>query len=656
MTQPLEVLWRPTVAQAEESQISEWLRWLRANHLLEFSSYDEVWRWSISEIDTFWSSIWNHFGLIGEGSLKPAVVGSEVYGAQWFPGLRTNWAENVLHRTTDQIAVISKSQTRGTVELTGVELRTEVARVRAGLLHLGVGTGDRVVAYMPNISETLVLLLAAASLGAIFSSCPPEFGVKGVVDRFRQIDPVVLVACDGYRHRGKDIHRLDEVRSIRQDVPSIRSVVVLPYLQEEPVLEDSVTWSEFTAKGADYGFKRLAFSHPLYILYSSGTTGPPKPIVHGHGGVLIEHTKSHHLHHDLSESDRFFWFSTTGWVMWNYLVSGLLTGASIVLFDGDPGYPDLSALWSVVEDTDVTVLGTSAPFLLACRKSGLRPNKEHDLSQVRQVGSTGAPLPAEGFRWVYENVGSDLMLISASGGTDICGAFVAGVPILPVTAGEIACRCLGASVEAYGADGESLVNEEGELVITKPMPSMPVAFWGDHDGARYRAAYFDRFPGVWTHGDWITITDRGTCTISGRSDSTLNRGGVRLGTSDFYSVVDEFPEVNDSLVVHVEDPSGGVGELILFLHLEEPHVLDAALDRRIRVSLRTGLSPRHVPDTVLTVPAIPRTLSGKRLEVPIKRLFSGLEPRNVLSPDALLDPKAVDAFIAIARDRNAKNQ
>jgi acetoacetyl-CoA synthetase len=485
----------------------------------------------------------------------------------------------------------------------------------------------------------------------VWSSCAPEFGTRSVIDRFQQIDPVVLLTVDGYRYGDRDVDRSEEIAVIRSALPSLRATVVVPYLGDGTNVPGAVRWDDLIAETAPLQFEPVPFDHPLYILYSSGTTGLPKPIVHGHGGILLEHMKMLALHHDLGPDDRFFWFSTTGWMMWNYLVSGLVLGSAVVLFDGNPAHPDLGALWRLAAEVGITSFGTSAPFLLACRKEGLDPAGEVDLSAIRGVGSTGAPLPAEGFRWVYEHVGRDLLLSSASGGTDVCTAFVAAVPLLPVVAGEISCRCLGAKIEAFDEDGRAVIGRQGELVITEPMPSMPVGFWDDPDGSRYRDAYFDAYPGVWRHGDWITITERGSCTITGRSDSTLNRGGVRLGTADFYSVVEGFAEVADSLVVHLEDPEGGVGELLLFLQLQPGCALDDDLRSRIATELRTTLSPRHVPDEIRVVVAVPRTLSGKKLEIPVKRILTGTPADIAASKGALADPGSLAPFEALAAER-----
>jgi acetoacetyl-CoA synthetase len=531
--------------------------------------------------------------------------------------------------------------------MTLAELRDQVGRCAEGLRRLGVRQGDRVAAYLPNIPETVVAFYAAASIGAIWSSCAPEFGTMSVVDRWSQIEPTVLLAVDGYRYGDKAVDRRNEVDAIRQQLPSLTATVHVPYLGGS--LPDAVTWDELLAERAPLSFASVPFDQPLYVLYSSGTTGLPKPIVHGHGGILLEHVKALGLHLDLGPADRFFWFSTTGWMMWNFLVSGPLVGAPIVLFDGNPGHPDLDMLWALVEEARVTYMGLSAPFIMACRKEGLEPARSHDLSAIRGMGSTGAPLPAEGFHWVYESVHGDLQLGSVSGGTDVCTAFVGSAPLLEVRAGEIPCRMLGCDVQAFDEDANPVIGETGELVITAPMPSMPVMFWGDPDGSRYRDAYYDTYPGVWRHGDWITITERGSCVITGRSDATLNRGGVRLGTAEFYTVVESFPEVTDSLVVHLEDDAGGMGELLLFLALADGVSFDDDLRSTLAAQLRSSLSPRHVPDEFVVVPAIPRTLSGKKCEVPVKRILRGGDPDTVVAKGALANPQSIEAFVAFAR-------
>jgi acetoacetyl-CoA synthetase len=646
---PPPILWSPSPDARTRTRVGRYLDWL-ARHLgLEFDSYESLWRWSVSEPSAFWRSIWDHFE-VGDGSDPGlALADARMPGARWFPHARLNWAEHALRlagrRATDTV-VIGTSQTRDRMELSVADLRDAVGRARSGLQRLGVGQGDRVAAYLPNVPEAVVALLATASLGAIWTSCAPEFGIRSVVDRLGQVAPKVLLTIDGYRYGGRDVDRTNELAAIREALPGLVATVLLPYLApDERRIPDALTWDELTAESGELAFASVPFDHPLFILYSSGTTGLPKPIVHGHGGILLEHLKTHALHHDLGPADRFFWFTTTGWMMWPYLVSGLLVDATLILHDGAPNHPDLMALWRLAAEQRITFFGTSAPFLMSCRKDGLTPGSELDLSRLRGIGSTGAPLPAEGFHWVHDAIGPSVHLQSVSGGTDVCTAFVGASPLVPVWAGEISCRHLGCPVEAFDRQGRSIVGEEGELVLTAPMPSMPVGFWNDADGSRYRAAYFDDFPGVWRHGDWITITERGSCIISGRSDATLNRGGVRIGTAEFYAIVEALPEVADSLVVHLEARD----RLVLFLALRPGEELTDALRERIVTALRTTLSPRHVPDEIRVVPSVPRTLSGKKLEVPVKRILSGTPVDEAASRGSLADPSSLDAFVEMAR-------
>ncbi|MEV4277043.1 acetoacetate--CoA ligase [Actinoplanes xinjiangensis] len=639
---PGTVLWEPPADIRQTSRIGHYLAWLESERGLVFADYAALWEWSVTDLPAFWQSIWDWSGVVSHAPATAVLEAGGMPGARWFPGATLNYAENVLRMpgiADDETVVHAYSQSREPVTLTARNLREEVRRVRAGLKARGVGKGDRVAAYAPNIPETYVLMLASASLGAVFSSCAPEFGARSVIDRWIQIEPKVLVATDGYRYGDKDVDRRAEIAAIREAIPSIEHVITVGYLNP------GGDWADL---GGDdpLEFEPVPFDQPLYVLYSSGTTGLPKPIVHGHGGILLEHLKILALHHDLGPGDRFFWFTTTGWMMWNYLASGPAVGSAIVLFDGNPGWPSLDMLWELVDTAGITYFGTSAPYLLACRKAGITPRVA-----LKGLGSTGAPLPPEGWAWVYEAVDPDLHLVSLSGGTDVCTGFVGGVPLLPVRAGVITCRALGARVEAYDPAGRPVVGELGELVITAPMPSMPVGFWNDRDGSRYREAYFDVFPGVWRHGDWITIGRDGSCVITGRSDATLNRGGVRLGTAEFYSVVEALPEVADSLVVHLDKPDDPNGELLLFVVLTEGTDLDDGLRARIAKELRGALSPRHVPDAAHQVRALPRTLSGKKLEVPVKRILTGTPVESAAAKGALANPDSLTAFAELYAER-----
>ncbi len=612
--------------------------------------YEALWRWSVEETDSFWHEVWDEFDVVSDSPVTDVLGPGDAWPATWFSGTAINYAEHVLRGNglaDADTAVISVSQTRDTQEMSLGELREQVRWAAAGLRRLGVGPGDRVGAYLPNIPETIVAFLATASLGAIWSSCAPEFGVRAVLDRWSQIEPKVLLTIDGYRYGSKVVDLRDSVAAIRAELPSVTHTVALGYLDEQHEAPDSTPWSDLVAATDDeLEFARMPFDHPLYILYSSGTTGLPKAIVHGHGGVLLEHSKQIGLQMDLGPGDRFFWFSTTGWMMWNFLVSGLLVGSSIVAFDGNPGDPDLDVLWQLIADSKATFAGLSAPFIVACEKEGLQPAAAHDLSNLRGLGSTGAPLPASGFRWAFDEVAA-VPLASISGGTDVCSAFLGGSPVTPVVAGVIPCRQLGWSIDAFDPEGESLRGAEGELVITKPAPSMPVGFWGDN-GSKYHDSYYATFPGVWRHGDWITIADDGACVVSGRSDATLNRGGVRLGTADFYAILESDPAVADSLVVHLEDDEGGLGQLVAFVVAKPGAAVDDEARGRIVKLLRAELSPRHAPDQIIEMPVIPRTLSGKKLEIPVKRILQGVAPEVAAAKGALADPTALDPYVDFA--------
>jgi acetoacetyl-CoA synthetase len=650
-----ELLWEPPPALLENSKLARYLSWLDAERGRSFDSYDDLWRWSVDDLEGFWSSIWDFFDVQASKPYSRVIADRAMPGAEWFPGAELSYAEHVFRAARpDATAIVHASELRERPEeVTWDELRAQVAATAAGLRALGVQRGDRVVAYMPNIPETVVAFLAAASIGAVWSSCSPDFGASSVIDRFKQIEPKVLLAVDGYRYGRKDFDRTGIVARLREEI-SPEHLVVLPYLgvtdREDP-LGGSHDWAEaFPPTDAELTFEQLPFDHPLWVLYSSGTTGLPKAIVHGHGGILLEQLKKMRLHLDLGEDDRLFWFTTTGWMMWNFLVSGLMSGAAIVLYDGSPGHPDLTRLWRLAQDTGITCFGTSAGFITSCMKAGIEPRAELGLQKLRSVGSTGSPLPPEGFRWVYDAVKDDVWLFSTSGGTDLCTAFVGGCPLLPVYAGELQARALGAAVEAYDEQGNGVVDEVGELVITEPMPSMPLYFWNDPDGERYRESYFDMFPGVWRHGDWIKITPRGTAVIYGRSDSTINRQGVRMGTAEIYRVVEGIDEVEDSLVIDVQRPDGDA-YMPLFVVLRDGAELDDDLVSRIKRAIREAASPRHVPNEILAVDEVPRTLSGKKLEVPVKKILMGTSTEKAASRGSLANPDSLDTFARFAAER-----
>jgi acetoacetyl-CoA synthetase len=648
-----ELLWTPPADVRATSQVGRFLDWLAAERGVVLDDYDELFAWSVDDLEGFWLAIWDFLGVRTHAPYERVLSERVMPGAKWFEGALLNYAEHMVGTDADldRVAVLARSQTRDPVELTFGDLREQVARARAGLELLGVGPGDRIVAYLPNIPETLVAFLATASLGAIWAVCAPEFGARAVIDRFGIVEPKVLLAVAGYGYGTKHVDRRGEVAAIRAELDTLEHVVHVPYAGgAEDALPDAREWHDLLSAPAPLHFDPVAFDHPLCVLFSSGTTGLPKPIVHGHGGILLEAFKNHGLSWDLRPGDRLLWFSTTAWMMWNAVVSSLVHRASIVLIDGNPAYPDLAMQWRLAEETRPTFMGASPALLMGCRKAGVDLTAL-DLSSIRQLGAAGSPLPAEGYAWVYEQLGPDVLLNCGSGGTDVCTGIVQGGPLQPVYAGEIAGRCLAVDAAAFDSSGREVVGELGELVIRAPMPSMPVGFWNDAGDERYHASYFEDYPGVWRHGDWILFTERGSCIITGRSDATLNRGGVRMGTGEFYEVVEELDEVLDSLVVHLEDREGGAGELLLFVVLCDGVVLDDDLRARIGGLLRRELSPRHVPDTVEAVPAIPRTMTGKKLELPVKRMLLGADQSQVASRDALADPRAIDAFADYAQSR-----
>ncbi|HLZ26978.1 MAG TPA: acetoacetate--CoA ligase [Chloroflexota bacterium] len=672
-----DLLWEPSESFKSGSRLAAYMRWLAERDAgRRFETYDALWRWSVADLEAFWVSIVEFFGVQFARPAARVLGERSMPGARWFEGAELNYAQNVFRHVSEQSpALMFQSESRPLTPLAWSELEAQVASVADGLRAMGVKRGDRVVAYMPNIPETVVAFLAAASLGAIWSSCSPDFGVDAVLDRFAQIEPAVLFAVDGYTYGGKAFSKLDTVRELVKGLPTLTHAVLVSNAasrisaesSELPLTDSpdpagsersdagstpvSVRWETVLAthSGARLRFEPVAFDHPLWVLYSSGTTGLPKALVHSHGGVVLEHVKLLGLHTNLGPGDRLFWYTSTGWMMWNFIVGGLLVGATPVLFDGNPAYPDLDTLWRLAEQAKLKLFGTSAAYIMNCLKNGLQPKQRHDLSALECIGSTGSPLPSEGFGWVYEHVKEDLWLASVSGGTDVVSAFVVGCPLLPVRAGELQCRALGASVDAFDERGQSLVDATGELVITQPMPSMPVFLWNDDQAfSRYRASYFDMYPGVWRHGDWIRLTSRGSAVIQGRSDSTLNRLGVRIGTSEVYSAIESLPEIRDSLVLGLELPKGGY-YMPLFVVLAEGVELTDELKAKINATIRTQCSPRHIPDEIVGVPAIPRTLSDKKMEVPVKKLFMGVPVAKAANVGATRSPAAVEYFAELAR-------
>ncbi len=660
-------LWEPDAKTIKNARMTRYARWLEGRGV-RAAGYDALWNWSVTSPGEFWTSIWDYFGVLGDRGDGPALTGAVMPGVHWFPGATLNYARNALRTAwTDpgRAAIIFSSERDRAGSLTYAELAAEVARVARGLRALGVARGDRVVALLPNIPEAVIGLLAAASIGAVWSSCSPDFGTRSVVDRFAQIEPAVLLAVDGYAYNGREFSRTEVVTEIAARLPTLTAVVMVDLLGTAPAGPGAstttplelrpgvklVSWPALgatdtadAARGAETEFEEVPFEHPLWVVYSSGTTGLPKPIVHGHGGIVLEHLKAVALHLDLHPGDRFSWYTTTGWMMWNFQVGGLLAGTTIVIYDGSAGYPDAGRLWQLAAQFQVSYLGVGAPYLMASLKAGLAPGQTWDLSALRGIGSTGSPLPPEGFAWVYAAVGKDLQLGSMSGGTDVCTGFVGHCPLLPVRAGVISGRCLGAKVESFDESGTPVVGEVGELVITEPMPSMPVMFWNDPDGSRYADSYFADFPGIWRHGDWIEILADGGCVIYGRSDATLNRGGVRMGTSEFYRVIESFGEVADSLVVDT-GRLGAEGTLVLFVQLAPGRELDGDLTARIRAALREQLSPRHVPDEIVRVPGVPRTLSGKKLEIPVRKILLGTPVEEAADPNALANPEVLSSYV-----------
>jgi acetoacetyl-CoA synthetase len=642
-------LWTPSQERKAQANITRYLEWLKESKGLTLESYQDLWQWSVNDLEDFWVSIWDYFEVRAHQPYREVLSGHGMPGARWFTGAHLNYAEHALGRRDQHPAILSAGEDQQLSTLTYGELYRQTASVAAGLRELGVRKGDRVAAVLPNIPEAIVAFLATASLGAVWSSCPPEFGTFSIVERFSQIEPRILVAVDGYRYKGKRHACAEAVREIKSEIPSLEATIVVPHLGTSPTgrAPETRLWDEFVSREEPLIFEAVPFDHPLWILYSSGTTSLPKPIVQSQGGILLEHLKELSLHLDLSEKDRYFWFTSTGWMIWNLMAGGLLVDATLVLYDGHPAYPDMNALWQLSERAGITYFGISASYIQLCMKSGIHPGAHFNLDALTGLGSTGSPLSPEGFAWVHEKVKDDLLLGSLSGGTDMCTGFLGPSPLLPVRAGEIQCCQLGVQARSYDPDGKAVVDQVGELVIEKPMPSMPIGFWNDEGDQRYRESYFQDFPGVWRHGDWVKFTSQGSCVIYGRSDSTLNRGGVRMGTSEFYQVVEELPDVVDSLVVEI-GPSGEEGRLLLFLVLEEGVALDASLEGHIQETLRRELSPRHLPDEIHVIAEVPRTLSGKKLEIPVKRILSGVPVEEAVSEEAVANPEALEFFNRLA--------
>jgi len=647
------LLWEPSAAVKEKTNLNHYIKWLESERGLTFQSYHKLWQWSVTDLERFWASMWDFFGVQASKGYANVLTDRNMPGADWFAGAELNYAEHVFRNMNDERpAMLYKSEDEQISELGWQELYDKTAAIASTLKKLGVKRGDRVVAYMPHIPETIIAFLACASLGAVWSSCSPDFGSPSVLDRFQQIEPTVLVAVDGYRWNGKVYDRRQVVAELQASLPTLQQTLLVTLVTDGSQvddLENTLLWDHaLAAPATTLDFEQVPFSHPLWVLYSSGTTGLPKPIVQGQGGILLEHLRAQSLHLDLKPEDRFFWYTSTGWMMWNFLASGLLLGATIILYNGSLSYPDMDVLWQLAQDTEMTYFGASAAYISACMKAGLEPGRHFDLHRLRAIGSTGSPLSAQGFKWVYECVHHDLALESVSGGTDLCTAFVGGCRMLPVHAGEIQCRVLGANIQAFDEAGESVIDQVGELVITQPMPSMPLFFWNDPDDKRYKASYFDSFPGIWRHGDWIKINQRGGCVIYGRSDSTINRYGVRMGTSEIYQAVEKIAEIADSLAVDLE-ALGQESYMPLFVVLREGATLDDALKEKIKRTIRQDISPRHVPSEILSIDQVPRTLSGKKIEIPIRKILMGHSPREAANLDAMSNPESIQFFVDLAQ-------
>ncbi|WP_027409111.1 acetoacetate--CoA ligase [Anoxybacillus tepidamans] len=645
------VLWTPTEEQIQQSTVQRYMNWLKEKKGLDFKTHRQLWSWSVERLEEFWETVWEYCDVQSSTPYACVLEKRNMPGAKWFPGAHLNYAEHVFRNAQEEKpALLFRSERIPYREVTWKELKEQTAAVASALKKLGVKQGDRVVAYMPNIPETVIAFLACASIGAIWSSCSPDFGANSVIDRFQQIEPTVLIAVDGCQYNGKTFDKRSVVDELREKLPTLKKTILVPYLNEQiEAPDDSVLlWNDIIQEKSELSYEHVPFDHPLWILYSSGTTGLPKPIVQGHGGILLEHLKILMIEQNITSDSTFFWFTTTGWMMWNFLIGGLLVGAKVVLYDGSPTYPDGRVLWELAERAKVTHFGTSAAFINVCMKLGISPKEMYDFSHLQAVLSTGSPLTTEGFAWVYEHVKEDVWLVSCSGGTDVCTAFVGGSPILPVRAGMLQCRALGASVQAFDENGKPLTDEVGELVITAPMPSMPLFFWNDENYKRYTDSYFDTYPGIWKHGDWIKIDEQGSCVIYGRSDSTINRAGVRMGTSEIYRAVETVDGVLESLIIDLE-LMGRQSFMPLFVVLQPGATLDDDLKNQIQEAIKTKVSPRFVPDEIYQVEQIPKTLNGKKMEIPIRKILLGFPLEKAVNVGSMANPDSLAFFVELAK-------